>query len=54
MQLYGGWGTQKSKGENMTILQLLARADTEYKLLLSLGQWTTKNKSSELLVAGQI
>jgi hypothetical protein len=33
----------------MTILQLLARADTEYKLLLSLGQWTTKNKSSELL-----
>ena len=31
------------------MLQLLARADSEYKRLVQLGQWTTKNKTSELL-----
>jgi hypothetical protein len=30
------------------MLQLLAKADSEYKRLVQLGQWTTKNKSSEL------
>ncbi len=31
------------------MLQLLAKANTEYKCLQQLGQWTTKNPSSELL-----
>ncbi len=31
------------------MLQLLAKADSEYKRLLQLGQWTTKHKSSKLL-----
>ncbi len=49
MRLYEGWRTGKSEGADITMLQLLARADTEYKRLLHLNQWTTRNKSSELL-----
>jgi hypothetical protein len=37
------------EGSNTTVIQLLARADSEYKRLKLLGQWSTKNKASELL-----
>jgi hypothetical protein len=49
MKLYEGWRTGSGTGANITVLQLLARANSEYKRLQILGQWTTKNKSSELL-----
>ncbi len=49
MKLYEGWHTGSGTGANITVLQLLARANSEYKRLQILGQWTTKNKSSELL-----
>jgi hypothetical protein len=49
MQLYEGWRTGKSEGADISMLQLLARANTEYKRLLHLNQWNTKNKTSELL-----
>jgi len=46
---YEGWRTGKGNGANINILQLLTRADSEYKRLMRLQQWTTKNKSSDLL-----
>jgi outer membrane murein-binding lipoprotein Lpp len=49
MHLYEGWHTGKGEGANITIIQLLAHANSEYKCLVQLGQWTTKQKSSELL-----
>jgi hypothetical protein len=49
MKLYEGWRTDSGNGSNITALKLLARADSEYKWLQHLGQWTTKNKASELL-----
>jgi hypothetical protein len=49
MQLYEGWRKVTGDGANLTILQLLAKADSEYKRLLQLGQWTTKNKASDLI-----
>jgi hypothetical protein len=49
MKLYEGWHTGSGTGANITVLQLLARANSEYKRLQLLGQQTTKNKSSELL-----
>jgi hypothetical protein len=49
MQLYERWQTGESEGADISMLQLLARADTEYERLLHLNQWTTKNKTSELL-----
>jgi hypothetical protein len=49
MKLYQEWRTGAGEGSRLTMLQLLAKADSEYKRLLQLGQWTTKNKSSELL-----
>ncbi len=49
MRLYEGWRTGKGEGANITIIQLLARADSEYKRLVQLGQWTAKQKSSKLL-----
>jgi hypothetical protein len=49
MKLYQEWHTGAGEGSCLTMLQLLAKADSEYKCLLQLGQWTTKNKSSELL-----
>jgi hypothetical protein len=49
MKLYQEWHTGAGEGSRLTMLQLLAKADSEYKCLLQLGQWTTKNKSSELL-----
>jgi len=49
MQLYEGWRTGKSEGADISMLHLLARADTEYKWLLHLNQWTAKNKTSKLL-----
>jgi hypothetical protein len=49
MQLYEGWQTGKGEGVNITIIQSLARADSKYKHLTQLKQWTTKQKSSELL-----
>jgi hypothetical protein len=49
MKLYGGWQTGSGDGSNIMVLQILARADSEYKSVQHLGQWTTKNKASELL-----
>jgi hypothetical protein len=49
MKLYEGWRTGQGEGADITVLQLLAKADSEYKCLKMLGQWTTKNKASELL-----
>jgi hypothetical protein len=49
MKLYQEWRTGAGEGSRLTMLQLLAKADSEYKRLLQLGQWTTKSKSSELL-----
>jgi hypothetical protein len=49
MKLYEGWRTGKGEGADIMVIQLLARADSEYKRLKMLGQWTTKNKASELL-----
>jgi len=49
MKLYQEWRSGKSKGATLTLLQLLARADSKYKRLSQLGQWETKNKSSDLL-----
>jgi hypothetical protein len=49
MKLYQEWRSGCGEGANLTMLQLLARADSEYKRLHQLGQWITKNKSSELL-----
>jgi hypothetical protein len=49
MKLYEGRRTRQGEGADITVLQLLAKADSEYKCLKMLGQWTTKNKASELL-----
>lgn len=49
MELYGQWKKSRGEGANMTILQLLAHADLEYKRLVQLGQWTTKNNPSDRL-----
>jgi hypothetical protein len=49
MKLYEGWRTGQGEGADITVLQLLAKADSEYKRLKMLGQWMTKNKASELL-----
>jgi len=49
MKLYEGWRTGRGDGANISILQPLARADSEYKRLSLLQQWKTKNKSSDLL-----
>jgi hypothetical protein len=49
MKLYEGWRTGQGEGANISIIQLLAKADSEYKRLQMLGQWSTKNKASELL-----
>jgi hypothetical protein len=49
MRLYESWRTGTGDGANLTIIQLLARADSEYKRLVQLGQWTAKQKASELL-----
>jgi len=49
MKLYQEWRSGKGEGATLTILQLLAWADSEYKRLSQLGQWETKNKSGNLL-----
>jgi hypothetical protein len=49
MKLYQEWRYENGEGARLTILQLLARADSEYKRLMQLGQWQTKNKHSDLL-----
>ncbi len=49
VKLYQEWRSGKGDGAKLTLLQLLAKADSEYKHLVQLGQWTTKKKSSELL-----
>jgi hypothetical protein len=49
MKMYEEWRIGKGEGANITVIQLLAKADSEYKRLKMLGQWTTKNKASELL-----
>jgi hypothetical protein len=49
MKLYEGWRTGQGEGAYITVIQLLACADSEYKRLQKLGQWTTKNKVSETL-----
>ena len=49
MKLYEEWRIGQGEGANITVIQLLAKADSEYKRLKMLGQWTTKNKTSELL-----
>ncbi len=49
MKLYAEWRKGAGEGATITVLQLLAKADSEYKRLILLNQWTTKNKSSELL-----
>jgi hypothetical protein len=49
MQLYDSWRRGQGDGANITIMQLLARADSEYKRLCQLGQWTTRNKSNDLI-----
>jgi hypothetical protein len=49
MKLYQEWRSGTGDGANLTMLQLLARADFEYKRLHQLGQWTTKHKASELM-----
>jgi len=49
MKLYEGWHTGVGEGSSISVLQLLSRVDSEFKCLQHLGQWTTKNKASELL-----
>jgi hypothetical protein len=49
MKLYQEWRSGTGDGANLTMLQLLARAGSEYKRLHQLGQWTTKHKASELM-----
>jgi hypothetical protein len=49
MKLYQEWRSGLGDGATLTMLQLLARADSEYKRLYQLGQWTTKNKASDLM-----
>jgi len=49
MELNEQWRKGRGEGAKMTIPQLLAHADSEYKRLVQLGQWTTKNKASNLL-----
>jgi hypothetical protein len=49
MKLYQEWRSGTGDGANLTMLQLLARADSEYKRLHQLRQWTTKHKESELM-----
>jgi hypothetical protein len=49
MRLYKGWWTGRGEGSNITIIQLLAHADSEFKRPTVLGQWKTKAKSSEML-----
>jgi hypothetical protein len=49
MKLYEGWRTSQGEGANITVIQLIARADSKYKHLKMLNQWKTKNKASELL-----
>jgi hypothetical protein len=49
MKLYQEWRSGTGDGVSLTMLQLLVRADSEYKRLHQLGQWVTKNKASELM-----
>jgi hypothetical protein len=49
MLLYEGWRIEKGEGTGISILQLLARADSEYKHLIQLGQWTMKKRASDLM-----
>jgi hypothetical protein len=49
MQLYKEWRSGKGEGAKLTMLQLLTKVNSEYKCLLQLGQWTTKNKTYKLL-----
>ncbi len=43
------WRKGAGKGSNLSIIQILAKANSEYNCLLLLNQWGTKNKGSELL-----
>jgi DUF438 domain-containing protein len=49
IQLLKEWRSGTVEGSRLTMLQLLAKVESEYKRLVQLGQLTTKNKSSELL-----
>jgi hypothetical protein len=49
MQLYDSWHRGQGEGANITIMQLLAKADSEYKHLCQLGQWTTRNKTNDFI-----
>jgi hypothetical protein len=49
IQLYKEWRSGTGEGARLTLLQLLAKVNSEYKHLQQLGQWKTKNKTSDLL-----
>lgn len=49
MQLYEGWCKGTGEGVGISILQLLAKPDSEYIRLVQLDRWTTKNKPIELI-----
>lgn len=43
------WRKQSGEGSNWTILQFLAKADSEYTRLLDLGQWKTQDPNSSII-----
>jgi len=43
------WRKQSGEGSNWTILQFLAKADSEYSRLLDLGQWKTQDPNSSII-----
>ncbi len=49
MKLYQEWRSGVGEGARLSMLQLLARADSEYKCLTQLGHLSTKHKNSDLL-----
>ena len=49
MKLSEGWHTGKGEGADITIINLLAHADSEFKRLVQVGEWTTQNSKTELI-----
>jgi hypothetical protein len=43
------WRKQSGEGSNWTILQFLAKADSEYTRLKDLGQWKTQDPNSSII-----
>ena len=49
LDLYKGWRMGSGDGAGLTLLQLLARLDSEYTRLINLGRWKTSNSNDEII-----